>query len=39
MKIRVLHSQRTHASCVRTYVTDPYATVSFSTDSYVPVKP
>jgi hypothetical protein len=32
-------SQRTHASCVRTHVPDPYTTVSFSTDPYAPVKP
>jgi hypothetical protein len=31
-------SQRTHALCVRTHVLDPYATVSFSTDSYAPMK-
>jgi hypothetical protein len=32
-------SQRTHKSCVRTHVSNPYAVVSFSTDSYTPVKP
>jgi hypothetical protein len=31
-------SQRTHASFVCTHVPDPYATISISTDSYVPVK-
>jgi hypothetical protein len=32
-------SQRTYASYVRTHIPDSYVTVSFSTDSYAPVKP
>jgi hypothetical protein len=31
-------SLRTHASYVRTHIPDPYATVSFSTDLYAPMK-
>jgi hypothetical protein len=31
-------SQKTHTSCVCTHFSDPYAVVSFSTDSYTPVK-